>query len=268
MDTTKRYPTDLTNAEWAQVARVIPAPKKGGRPAKYERREITNALLYITRAGCPWRMMPRDLPPWRIVYWYFMQWKKDGTFDRLMDLLRGDLRVAEGRNRQPSAAIIDTQSVRTTEKGGPHGYDSGKGINGRKRHILVDTLGLILSVVVHAADIQDRDGARLVLAPLRHRFARLRLIIADSIYNGGIAEWVHALRARNKLRLEVRAKEPGAKTFKPIPLRWRVERTFAWLGRSRRLSKDYEGTTASSEAFVKLAMIHLMARRLVRKLTF
>lgn len=118
MDTTKRYPTDLTNAEWAQVARVIPAPKKGGRPAKYQRREIVNALLYITRAGCPWRMLPRDLPPWRIVYWYFMQWKKDGTFDRLNDLLRGDLRVAEGRNRQPSAAIIDTQSVRTTERGG------------------------------------------------------------------------------------------------------------------------------------------------------
>jgi transposase len=118
MDTTKRYPTDLTNAEWAHVSRVIPAPKKGGRPAKYDRREITNALLYITRAGCPWRLMPRDLPPWRIVYWYFMLWKKDGTFDRLNDLLRGDLRVAEGRNRQPSAAIIDTQSVRTTEKGG------------------------------------------------------------------------------------------------------------------------------------------------------
>lgn len=121
---------------------------------------------------------------------------------------------------------------------------------------------------MHAADIQDRDGARLVLAPLRNRFRRLRLIVADSIYNGGIAEWVRDLRTRNKLRLEVRAKEPGAKTFKPIPLRWRVERTFAWLGRSRRLSKDYEGTTASSEAFVKLAMIHLMARRLVRKLSF
>ena len=119
MDTAKRYPTDLTNREWAQVSRVIPAPKPGGRPAKYDRREITNALLYITRAGCPWRMLPKDLPPWRIVYWYFMQWKKDGTFDRLMDLLRGDVRVAEGRDRQPSAAIIDTQSVRTTERGGP-----------------------------------------------------------------------------------------------------------------------------------------------------
>jgi transposase len=118
MDTTKRYPTDLTHRESAQVCRVIPAPKTGGRPAKYERREIVNALLYITRAGCRWRMLPKDLPPWRIVYWYFMRWKKDGTFDRLMDLLRGDLRVAAGRHRQPSAAIIDTQSVKTTEKGG------------------------------------------------------------------------------------------------------------------------------------------------------
>jgi putative transposase len=133
---------------------------------------------------------------------------------------------------------------------------------------LVDALGLILSVVVHPADVQDRDGAKSVLEPLRHRFRRLRLIVADSIYNGGIAEWVRALRPRDKLRLEVKAKEPGAKAFKPIPFRWRVERTFAWLGRSRRLSKDYEGTTASSEAFIKLAMIHLMARRLVRKLAF
>lgn len=130
----------------------------------------------------------------------------------------------------------------------------------------MDGLGLILSVVVHAANIQDRDGARLVLAPLKDRFMRLRLIVADGIYNGGIAEWVRSLRGRNKLRLEIKAKEPGATTFKVIPFRWRVERTFAWLGRNRRLSKDYEGTTASSEAFVKLAMIHLMARRLPRVL--
>lgn len=131
----------------------------------------------------------------------------------------------------------------------------------------MDALGLILSVVVHAADIQDRDGAKLVLAPLRHRFNRLRLIVADSIYNGGIAEWVGSLRARNKLRLVIKEKEPGSTTFKPVPFRWRVERTFAWLGRCRRLSKDYEATTSSSEAFIKLAMIHLMARRLARKLS-
>jgi len=141
-------------------------------------------------------------------------------------------------------------------------------VNGRKRHILVDALGLILSVAVHPADIQDRDGARLVLGPLRHRFSRLRLIVAYAIYNGGIAEWVRGLRPRNKLGLKVMTKKRGAKKFEVIPFRWRVERTFAWLGRSRRLSEDYEGTTASSEAFVKLAMIHLMARRLVKKLAF
>lgn len=159
------------------------------------------------------------------------------------------------------------QPVRQDDgKRGPRGYDAGKKVHGRKRHILVDGLGLILSVVVHSADVQDRDGARLVLEPLRHRFTRLRLIVADAIYNGGIAEWVAALRTRNKLRLEIMAKAPGADTFKVIPFRWRVERTFAWLGRNRRLSKDYEETTASSEAFVKLAMIHLMARRLPKVL--
>lgn len=152
-------------------------------------------------------------------------------------------------------------------KRGPRGYDAGKKVRGRKRHILVDGLGLILSVVVHAANIQDRDGAKLVLGPLKNRFARLRLIVADSIYNGGIAEWVSSLRVRNRLRLEIKAKEPGAKEFKVIPFRWRVERTFAWLGRWRRLSRDYEATTGCSEAFVKLAMIHLMARRLPRVLS-
>jgi putative transposase len=132
----------------------------------------------------------------------------------------------------------------------------------------VDALGLILSVVVHPADVQDRDGAKMVLEPLRHRFSRLRVIVADSIYNGGIAEWVRGLRPRDKLRLKAMTKKPGAKRFEVIPFRWRVERTFAWLGRSRRLSRDYEETVASSEAFVKLAMIHLMARRLVKKLAF
>ena len=200
------------------------------------------------------------------MYWYFRTWKKDGTLDRLHDELRGDLRQAEGRHRQPSAAIIDSQSVKTTEKGGPRGYDAGKKVNGRKRHILVDTLGLILAVVVHPADVQDRDGAKLVLGLIRGRFSRLRLIWADGGYAGQLVEWVRApAAARDRLRLEIVKRSDDATGSRSLPRRWVVERTFAWLGRCRRLSKDYEETTASSEAFVKLAMIHLMVRRLARK---
>src|SRR5512144_3443278 len=190
MDTRQAYPSDLTGPQWAQVSRFIPAPKPGGRPATYDRREITNALLYVVRTGCQWRALPHDLPPWRIVYWYFMRWKKDGTFDRLLDELRGDLRQAEGRHRQPSAAVLDSQSVKTTEKRGVHGYDAGKKVNGRKRHILVDTLGLLIAVVVHPATIQDRDGVKQVLELIRGRFHRLKKIWADGGYAGALIEWV------------------------------------------------------------------------------
>jgi transposase len=159
METRSRYQSDLTNAQWAQVARFVPPPKTGGRPATHDRREIVNALLYLVRYGCSWRMLPHDLPPYRIVYWYFMIWKKDGTFDRLLDEPRGNLRQAEGAfggdPRQPIG--------QDDRKGGPRGYDSGKKFSGRKRHIVVDTLGLILAVVVHPADVQDRDGAKLVV---------------------------------------------------------------------------------------------------------
>ena len=263
MDTRRRYPSDLTDREWSQVERFIPAPKSGGRPAKYERREIVNALLYIDRTGCQWRALPHDFPPWEAVYWYFRNWKKDGTLDRLHDELRGDLRARRGTaaatvGRRPGQPVGADDGKR-----GPKGYDGGKGITGRKRHILVDTVGLILAVVVHAADIQDYDGLKLVFERIRGRFSRLRLVWADGIYKR-LVRWVARWRPACPIRLQiVERTEPG---FKVLKRRWVVERTFAWLGRCRRLSKDYEGKTDSSEAWVKLAMIHLMARRLVRNL--
>ncbi len=207
--------------------------------------------------------MPREYPPWQTVYGYFRTWRITGVWERIDDRLRDLAREQEGRERQPTAAILDSQTVRTTDRGGPErGFDAGKQVFGRKRHILVSTLGLLLLVVVHSAGTQDRDGARTVLAPLANRFSKLRKIWADSIYNGGIAEWVRNLRRRNRIELEIVKRPEGVKGFFVLARRWVVERTFAWLSFHRRLSKDYEYLPETSEAFIRNAMIRLMVARL------
>ena len=268
MTTRLAYPTDLNDAEWNRLIHLVPVPLPGGRPPKYDRREILNAILYLLRAGCAWRLLPHDLPPWRIVYHYFRTWRKDQTWERLHDQLRDEVREAEGRAAQPSAAILDAQSVKTADQSGERGYDAGKQVNGRKRHVLVDALGLLLVVIVHAAKIQDREGAKLVLASLKTNFKRLRLIWADGNYSGKLIEWVRAVRKWGKVKLEIVERREGARGFEVLPRRWVVERTFGWLMKCRRLSKDYEQLTQTSEAMIRVAMIGLMVRRLARRSTF
>jgi len=257
------YPSDLTDREWEYIKGLIPAAKPGGRERQTDMRLTINAIFYLTRTGCAWRHLPREYPPWQTVYGYFRSWRLSGVWERLHDRLRSLVRQQAGRARQPTAAILDSQSIKTTDRGGAErGYDAGKHVYGRKRHILVDTLGLVLLVTVHSAGTQDRDGARTVLAPLAHRFSKLRKIWADSIYNSGIAEWVRDLRQRNRIALELVKRPADAQGFLVLANRWVVERTFAWLSFQRRLSKDYEYLPATSEAFIRVAMIRLMVARL------
>jgi transposase len=257
----RRYPSDLSDAEWALIEAMLAAPSGRGRPPVHPRRVIVNAILYVNRAGCAWRYLPQDFPPWPTVYGYFASWRDDGTLQRIHDQLRQAARTAAGRNITPTAAVIDSQSVRAadTVPKATRGWDNAKKVNGRKRHIAVDTSGLLLAVVVTAASTQDRDGAKPLLWNLRRAFPGVTLTWADGGYAGKLVTWAKTGLA---LTLEIVRRPDDLHTFQVLPRRWVVERTFAWISTCRRCTRDYERLPASHEAMVLWAMIALMTQRL------
>jgi putative transposase len=251
----------MGDKQWRVIEPLLPLKRKGpGRPIELDMRQVVNAIFYVVRTGCQWANLPQDYPNHNSVYYHYRKWCKDGTWRRVNTALREQDRQKRGRNEDPSAGVVDTQSVKTTEAGGERGYDAAKKINGRKRHIVVDTLGNLLEVIVHAAGIQDYHGAKPLLQKLVETVTSLKKIWADGIYkNGGLVDWV---RETLDIVLEIVERPPDQVGFQVLPRRRVVERTFAWLGRYRRLSKDYEKCTKSSEGVVYVASIHTMMRRI------